>query len=256
MNTLSIPGAKEILLALHAEHGPGVLAFDGDGTLWTGDVAEDVIHAMLHGRRLRDNVTPLLLEEAVKVGYQGAHDPHALLEYVLAQDHAGKVDHERTCELIGALLAGFSTQEFHTAAFAMLQEAKLRERLIGETWELLRFGRTLGHRILVVSASPLAVVDAACDLVGLEADRAGVVVHTRDEVYVGTVARPIPYGPGKVTAIRQRAPEALVHAAFGDNRFDIPMLQEAKLSVAIRPKEALRVRAHEVPGLRLLEAHP
>ncbi len=38
-------------------------------------------------------------------------------------------------------------------------------------------------------------------------------------------------------------------AAFGDNAFDVAMLSEARVPVAVRPKDRLRERAAEVAGL-------
>ena len=61
--------------------------------------------------------------------------------------------------------------------------------------------------------------------------------------------RPIPYGPGKVTRLRERIGTRPLYAAFGDNAFDVPMLREATVGVAVRPKPRLREKAHEVPGI-------
>jgi phosphoserine phosphatase len=44
-----------------------------------------------------------------------------------------------------------------------------------------------------------------------------------------------------------------LYAAFGDNAFDVPMLREARVPVAIRPKPRLVERAGEIPGLLVLE---
>jgi phosphatidylglycerophosphatase C len=253
MDSVSIQNAKDTLTRLHEHYGPGLLAFDGDGTLWTGDVAEDVVEYMLHAQLMRPAATGPLLRAARALNNESLSDPHALLEFLLRQDAAGRLDHETTCELIGATLAGYTTMDFDALAQASLRAAKLERRLIGETWELLRFGRALGHRILVVSASPLAIVESACAVVKLEAERAGVVVHTKDGLYTGEVQRPIPYNDGKVRAIEQLAPGVVVHAAFGDNRFDVPMLRHAHAAFAIRPKPALQARAGDVPEIRLLE---
>ena len=68
------------------------------------------------------------------------------------------------------------------------------------------------------------------------------------------VERPIPYGSGKVTHLRERlGADRVLYAAFGDNAFDVAMLREARLPVAIRPKARLVERAAEVPALVVLE---
>ena len=63
------------------------------------------------------------------------------------------------------------------------------------------------------------------------------------------VDRPIPYGPGKVHRLRARIGNRPVLAAFGDNAFDVALLSESRVPVAVRPKQALRGRAGEVPEL-------
>ena len=47
--------------------------------------------------------------------------------------------------------------------------------------------------------------------------------------------------------------ERVLYAAFGDNAFDVAMLREARVPVAIRPKPRLLERAGEVDGLVVLE---
>jgi phosphatidylglycerophosphatase C len=68
-----------------------------------------------------------------------------------------------------------------------------------------------------------------------------------------SVVRPIPYGPGKVMQLRAKLGARPLYAAFGDNAFDVPMLREARIPVAIRPKPRLVERASEIPNLLILE---
>jgi phosphoserine phosphatase len=69
-----------------------------------------------------------------------------------------------------------------------------------------------------------------------------------DIVEIG-VEEPLPYGPGKVTALAARTGSRRIYAAFGDNAFDLPMLAASDVPVAVRPKPRLRARAHELPEL-------
>ena len=67
---------------------------------------------------------------------------------------------------------------------------------------------------------------------------------------VAGVERPIPYGPGKVTRLREHlGAERSLYAAFGDNVFDVALLSTARVPVAVRPKPRLRAQAAQVPGL-------
>jgi phosphoserine phosphatase len=64
------------------------------------------------------------------------------------------------------------------------------------------------------------------------------------------VHRPIPYGSGKVTRLRERVGGTRpLYAAFGDNAFDVAMLASADIPVAVRPKARLRQQAGAVPGI-------
>jgi phosphoserine phosphatase len=64
------------------------------------------------------------------------------------------------------------------------------------------------------------------------------------------VHRPIPYGAGKVTRLRERVGRGrTLYAAFGDNAFDVAMLASAHVAVAVRPKARLRQEADAVPGI-------
>ena len=64
---------------------------------------------------------------------------------------------------------------------------------------------------------------------------------------------PIPYGEGKVHGLRARMGATPLLAAFGDNAFDVAMLRSARIPVAVRPKERLLARSHEVPDLVVVQ---
>jgi phosphoserine phosphatase len=101
-----------------------------------------------------------------------------------------------------------------------------------------------------VSASPAAIVEAGLAAIDLHPS----VIIAAESMRGGDrvpleVDRPIPYGPGKVARLQARLSGRPLVAAFGDNRFDIPMLASARVPVAVRPKMRLRERAGEVAGL-------
>jgi phosphoserine phosphatase len=69
----------------------------------------------------------------------------------------------------------------------------------------------------------------------------------QDGRMVADVVRPIPYAAGKVHNLRARIGETrTLVAAFGDNAFDVAMLSQASVPVAVRPKQRLRDRAADV----------
>jgi phosphoserine phosphatase len=69
------------------------------------------------------------------------------------------------------------------------------------------------------------------------------------------MAAALPYGAGKCVAGRALLVGSHWLGAFGDNVFDLEMLLEAELGVAVRPKPALRARLAEIPGVRVLDAN-
>ena len=62
--TIDERGLLAELAALAATGKNGLLAFDGDGTLWSGDVGEDVFHEAVTRGLLRDEARAALIEEA------------------------------------------------------------------------------------------------------------------------------------------------------------------------------------------------
>jgi phosphoserine phosphatase len=66
------------------------------------------------------------------------------------------------------------------------------------------------------------------------------------------VERPIPYGAGKVSALRSVIGARPILAACGDNAFDVDLLCAARLPLAVRPKERLLARRGEVPNFAIL----
>ena len=112
-------------------------------------------------------------------------------------------------------------------------------------------GEEEGIEVFLVSASPRAIVEHAGRFVGIADDHmvAALPLYDGDRM-LPDVDRPIPYGAGKVRNLRARiGTDRPLYAAFGDNAFDIAMLSEAFIPVAVRPKPRLRERASEVKML-------
>jgi phosphatidylglycerophosphatase C len=154
--------------------------------------------------------------------------------------------------------AGWSHREVQTFSRTVVEEGRLADRLHGELIAVLERVRAAGIDLVLVSASPVAVVVEAAALVGLDADHV-VAAQPRfeDDAMVADVHRPIPYATGKVTRLRERIGEnRTLYAAFGDNAFDVALLASAQVSVAVRPKARLRARADEVRGLVELSPQP
>ncbi len=241
---------KDRILEARAAEPGGALAFDGDGTLWSGDVGEDFFHAMLARARFEPPAHDELRRAAAEHGIGQTGDGLAIAQRLYGEYQAQRYPEERICELMAWGCAGWSRDEVGQLASAVVRDGGLAGRLHEEVLPILSWAREHGIEVFLVSASPRSVVEEAARMVGV--DVAHVVAAT--PIYEGavmraTVDRPIPYGPGKVTRLRERMGTRPLYAAFGDNVFDIPMLREAKVAVAVRPKARLLARESEVVGL-------
>jgi len=226
----------------------GAIAFDGDGTLWSGDVGEEFFFAVVERGDFRAPALAALAREAREFGIDDAGSGAALARRLYDAYAAGAYPEERICEVITWACAGWSSAEVFAIARAVC--ADLPRRLHGELAPVLAWAKDHGVDVFLVSASPREVVDVGADVVGIP--RARVVAATaryEGDVMIADAVRPIPYGPGKVQNLRALLGDRPLYAAFGDNTFDVAMLGAATVPVAVRPKPRLLERAREVPGL-------
>jgi phosphoserine phosphatase len=232
----------------------GAIAFDGDGTLWSGDVGEDFFHGVLERGAIREPAVGPLKREAREGGLEDHGSGVEVARRIYDAYVAHRFDEERVCEIMTWICAGFSRVELAALCNELIEQRGLVGRLHDEVQAVVAWAQGRGVTTYLVSASPAGIVEAAAAIARLPV---GNVVAARP-VFEGdemapAVLRPIPYGPGKVARLRERLGPARLYAAFGDNAFDVPMLREAKVAVAVRPKARLSERAHEVPGLVRIE---
>lgn len=234
-----------------------VLAFDGDGTLWSGDVGEDLFHLAMERRFLREEAREALLAEARKFDIDvDAGDANSVASGLLASYLAGVYPERDTCAMMTWCYAGHPLADVQALALAALEAHDIGSRLTDELGPILEWGRRNAVRRVVVSASPAVIVEAAASYWGFSAENVAAsrprVIDQR--VAVG-LAEPVPYAEAKVTAGRALFGDARWLAGFGDNVFDIEMLTTAELGIAVRPKPKL-ARELSSLGLTLLGALP
>jgi phosphoserine phosphatase len=232
----------------------GAIAFDGDGTLWAGDIGEDFFVALLDAGLL-DSVHDPLAHEAAEAGLDATGSAVDLATRIHRAYLGGGFPEERVCEIMTWAAAGRPRRELDRFCASVIDAIGLADRLHREAIAVLEHAKRIGLDVFLVSASPRAIVDQAARLVGIAADH---VVAARERcdgagVVEPAVERPIPYAGGKVTRLREKLGTRTLYAAFGDNAFDVAMLREAKVPVAIRPKPRLVERRGEVPALVVLE---
>jgi len=254
--TLDAAALTSELSALLGNADPSqvVLAFDGDGTLWSGDVGEDLFRAALRDDFLLDDALPALVAEATqhRIPLAGAENANAVARALVAAYLAGTYPERETCAMMAWCYAGRTLAEVRALAESTLAEHDLAGRLHAELQPIVDWSRRHGVRSVLISASPRAVVEPAAALWGIApADIAAATPAVEAGRVLPRLAGPVPYAEAKLLAGRELFGKARWLAAFGDNVFDIDMLTTAEVGVAVRPKHKLASELAAL-GLRLL----
>jgi len=231
-----------------------VMAFDGDGTLWSGDVGEDLFHAAMRDAFLLEDARPALLAEAARYGIQltGASDANSIAGRLMAAYLVGQYPERETCAMMSWCFAGRRSEEVEALSRSVVEKEDLARRLTPELGPVLEWARKRFIRCVLISASPRAIVEPAGRLWGFEAaDVSAATPAVRSGLVVAELAAPVPYAEAKLSAAQSLFGKARWLATFGDNVFDIEMLQAAELGVAVRPKPKLQTQLAAL-GLRVL----
>jgi phosphatidylglycerophosphatase C len=233
----------------------GAVASDGDGTLWSGDIGEDFFAAVLEQRRLLAVVHEPLVREAREHGLDASGDALEIAHRIHAAYLAGTFPEERVCEIMTWATAGSPRAQMDAFAQDVIRAVDLERRLHGEAIAIVEHARKRGIDVYLVSASPRPIVLAAAEIIGIPLTNVISATERIDDsgIVLAEVDRPIPYGAGKVTRLRQKLGARPLYAAMGDNAFDVALLSESRVPLAIRPKARLLERAGEVKDLVVLE---
>ena len=235
---------------------PNALAFDADGTLWSGDVGEDVFRFAIDHGRLREAAREELERQALTRGFERFDDVNDTAQHLFKAYLAGSYPEREICELMTGCYAGHSTAEMAELVREALAAENHAQRSNAELLPILEFARKRKLRTIVVSASPRITVEIAARVWGFDAqDIAAATPRVISGIIAAEMAGTVPYGSDKCVAGRELLGSAHWLGAFGDNVFDMDMLLAAELGVAVRPKPALRARLGEIPGVRLLDAN-
>lgn len=235
---------------------PFALAFDADGTLWSGDVGEDTFdHATSRGF-LGEVARPSLAHVANTHGLSSDGTASEIGARIFAAYRRGTVDERLTCEVLTWAYAGHTEAELAGIAGAAFDARGLRDRtrsILRPIWEWARAEKGF---VMVVSASPRVVIETALAHAGIRADAVVAGMAAVEEGRIAPrMASPVPYGPEKRAQgerlLRERGVADWL-ASFGDNVFDTEMLRAAHVGVAVCPKPALAERLTEIPNAVVL----
>jgi len=233
---------------------PAGIAFDADGTLWSGDVGEDVFETTTERGLLREDARAELAATARRFGVPMDGGPSEIAGRLYAAYRAGTVPELVMCEVMTWAYAGFGVDELRERARETFSDRKLGARVRAFLGPIFDWARTEDVRVVVVSASPRLIVAEALSATGIAVDDLAGAVALED---AGTI-RPgllgkVPYAGEKRVAGERLLAGRQWLASFGDNAFDVEMLRRATVGVAVHPKPALRARLADIDGVWLLE---
>lgn len=149
---------------------------------------------------------------------------------------------ERVREELGALTKGWSREEVLDLVEQTVEEI-VSPLVYAEALAIIDEHVRAGRRVVVISSSPIEIVEPLCSYLGLDD-----VIATRPAVdesgqYTGEIDF-YAYGPGKAEAIEAMAEsEGLDLAdsfAYSDSFTDLPMLETVGHPVAVNPDRELR----------------
>ncbi len=254
--TLAADKLLDELSSMLGEADPSkiAMAFDGDGTLWSGDVGEDLFRAAMRDAFLLEEARPALLAEAARYGIElsGAADANAVAGQLMAAYLTGQYPERETCAMMCWCFAGRRPDEVAGLSRSVLEQEDLSSRLTPELGPVLEWARKRHIRCVLISASPRAIVEPAGRYWGFgAADVSAATPQVRSGLVTAELAAPVPYAEAKLSAAQSLFGAARWLATFGDNVFDIEMLQAAELGVAVRPKPKLQTELAAL-GLRVL----
>lgn len=237
-----------------AVHGPGVLAFDADGTLWSGDVGEDVFLGATSQGLLRPEALDALRELAAQHGVVQHADANQQARALYDAYLARQLPERLACEMMAWGFAGYTGTELETLVQVLLDRAALPTRHYQPLAVARDWAAAHGLGCYVVSASPDFVIHVAARPLGFAKDSivACTPARTSDDVLLPYLSAPLPYLEHKVHALSRLVPDCHLLAAFGDNGFDLPLLHAARVAVAVRPKPALRAGLSQLPRALVL----
>jgi phosphatidylglycerophosphatase C len=242
--------SEEVIARLEQAFVPNaILAFDADGTLWSGDIGVETFEALLEKRAVRREALEALQAEARRFGVPLDDDPSDQARKLYDAYQGGRYPEDQAFPMMAWVFAGFRTSEMQAFGREIVKKRSLSTRLHPEVLPILRWGAARGLSIYVVSASQAPVVRVAIELLHLPVS--GVFAmspEVDDGVLKPRLVPPVTYGAGKTAALRAAVPDKMLLGAFGDSPYDAAMLREAKVAVCVRPKPDFLAEAR-CPGL-------
>ena len=253
LNSFSLVTAAAVLAEAQALLDAGlplgvapVATFDADGTLWAGDVGEDLFAHFVRSQMVHSSVAPRLRAWLDALGIApGASAAEGLLQF-LHEYEAGRGHSVDAYEMMVWVMAGHSETDLATLCEARA-EAYARPLIFPEMHMLLQKLPELGITPYIVSASNIYSVRGGARALGLplEQVRAIRLEVQEDGVLSDRLVRPAPLDQGKVPVAQALAGGGRPLLGFGDSPYDLPMLSLVHRPFYINPSERVLIKAAE-----------
>jgi phosphoserine phosphatase len=206
----ALAGEGAVRFCDRVEGPPGLAAFDADGTLWQGDVGEELLRELIRRGALIDP-PPDPWGEYVRRVRRDPADGFAFAARVMHGLEEGAV-REVSAEVFAERCAKGT---FHSVSFWL-------ERLMALGWE-----------VYIVSASYRWSVEVGVAQFGVSPQRViALELEVENGVLSDRVLLPVPTLEGKVALLREAAGRD-ADIAFGNSVLDLPLLLASAHPVAV-----------------------
>jgi HAD superfamily hydrolase (TIGR01490 family) len=203
--------------------------FDVDNTMLVGASMYHFARGMAARKlfRWRDLVSFTLRQTRLRLAGENPADLHSARDSALA------------------FVAGKKVADI-VALGGQIYDEELAGRIWSGTYALARQHRGAGHRVWLVTATPVELARIIADRLELTG-ALGTVAEERDGCYTGRLVGEVLHGEAKARAVRELAArEGLDLArcsAYSDSINDLPLLELVGHPVAVNPDSALRAEA-------------
>lgn len=228
-----------------------VIATDADGTLWEGDIGDDLFLEALAHHPIGPEAREGLRRGAVEVfGDQGPADPRELALAFISAYRSGRMSIERICQLQAESLGDRPAADFD--ALIETVAARVAARIRPAVRVIVEEAARVGVAVHVVTGSLGAAVSTALRIAGMtHATAAGGTLVVRDGRVLPSLVGPIPLHGGKVTALQAAGawPPAL---GMGDGGWDSTFLGGCAVPLLVHPAPALLDAMASTAGVMIL----
>jgi phosphoserine phosphatase len=227
------------------------IATDADGTLWEGDIGDDLFVEALANHPIGPLALAGLMEGAREVfGEAAPGDRRELALAFIAAYRAGRVTIERICQIQSEVLGDRRAAELD--ALLDLVAARVAERIRPAVRVVVEEAAREGVPVHVVTGSLGSAVSATLRRAGLaHASVSGAVLRVEGDRVLPRLAHPIPLHGGKVDALRAVGAWAPA-LGMGDGGWDATFLGGCAVPLLVHPSDALTDAMRAVGGVMIL----